>query len=99
VIERTGGYGLAALRLLSLDWHYPYVFTEQSKDKRSEKRTDRLGFSTDHVSKPLLEAHAKELLRLEKDGIQSLTLARQMLTYVRRDNGSTGPESGKLSDG
>jgi hypothetical protein len=98
VIERTGGYGLAALRLLSLDWHYPYVFTEQSKDKRSEKRSDRLGISTDHVSKPLMEAHLMELLRLEKDGIQSMRVARQMLTYVRRDNGSSGPESGALAD-
>jgi hypothetical protein len=97
-VERTGGYGLAALRLLSLDWHYPFVFTEQSKDRRSESRSDRLGFSTDAVSKPLLEAHLMELLRLEKDGIQSLVLARQMLTFVRHDNGRTGPEAGKLSD-
>ena len=98
VIERSGGYGLSSLRLLSLDWHYPFVFTEQSKDKRSESRTDRLGFSTDPVSKPLLEAHMMALLRDGNDGVQSMRVARQMLTFIRNERGSTGPEPGKLSD-
>jgi hypothetical protein len=97
-IERTGGYGLSTLRLLSLDWHYPFVFTEQSKDRRSESRSDRLGFSTDTASKPLIEAHMMALLREGNDGVQSLELARQMLTFVRNERGGTGPEPGNLSD-
>lgn len=98
-VERTGGYGLSILRKLAIDWKYPYVWTEESKDKRATPRSDRLGWSTDSVSKPLMEAELTELLRLEKDGIRSRKVASQMLTFVRDDRGRTAPEAGHLSDG
>lgn len=97
-VEKTGGWGLSMLRKLKHDWHYARVYTDESKDRRTEKRSDRLGWSTDSVSKPLMEAQLIELLRLEKDGIKSLRLARQMLTFVRDDRGKSGPEPGNLSD-
>lgn len=97
-VERTGGYGLSMLRKLATGFGYARVFEEVSKDKRITKRDDRLGWSTDHVSKPLMEAELQELVRLEKDGIKSASLARQMLTFIRDDRGRTKPEVGKLSD-
>jgi hypothetical protein len=97
-VERTGGYGLSMLRKVAIDYRWARTWTEKVKDKRTEKMQDRLGWSTDSVSKPLMEAELMELLRLEKDGIRSLALARQMLTFVRDDRGRTKPESGKLSD-
>lgn len=98
VVERTGGYGLSMLRRLAIDYRYPRVFEEQSKDKRVEDRTERLGFSTDSVSKPLLEARALELLREEHDIFRDREMVRQMLTYIRDKRGRSKPEPGKKSD-
>jgi hypothetical protein len=94
VVESTGGYGLAILRTLARDFRYPRVFEDESRDKRLEDRTERLGFHTDAVSKPLIEARALELVREGTHGIMS----RQMLSFVRNNRGRTGPEAGKLSD-
>lgn len=98
VVERTGGYGLSVLRALALDYKYPRVFEQESHDKRVEDRTDRLGFSTDSVSKPLIEARLIELLRDNPEVFVSRRLLGQMLTYIRDKRGRTKPEAGKLSD-
>lgn len=98
-VEKTGGYGLSMLRKIRLDYHYPRVYTDESKDRRTESRNDRLGWSTDSVTKPLMEAQGIELLRLEKDGIRSAVLPRQMLTFIRDERGRTKPEPGHRSDG
>jgi hypothetical protein len=98
VVERTGGYGLSILRRLALDFKYPRVFEDESRDKRMEDRFDRLGFSTDSVSKPLLEARTMELLREGTHGIQSRRLAGQLGGLVRDKRGRTAPGPGKLSD-
>jgi hypothetical protein len=97
-VEKTGGWGLPMLRKLRGDWHYVRIWTDESLDKRTTSYNDRLGWDTNSVSKPLMEAEAIELLRIEKDGIRSLELARQMLWFVRDKRGKSGPEPGKLSD-
>lgn len=97
-VERTGGYGLSMVRKLAIDYRWARTWEDKDKGTRTEKRRDRLGWSTDSQSKPLMEAEGIELLRIEKDGIRSLLLARQMLTYIRDDRGRTKPEAGKLSD-
>lgn len=96
--ERTGGYGLSIGRKLAIDYRYSRTYTEKSKDKRIENQSERIGWSTDSVSKPLMEAEGIELLRLEKDGIRSSVIPRQMLTFVRNDRGRSGPEPGHRSD-
>jgi hypothetical protein len=98
VVESTGGYGLSINRALARIFRYPRVFEDESRDKRVEDRTERLGFHTDAVSKPLLEARAIELVREGTHGIRSRVLARQALTYIRDKRGRTKPEAGKLSD-
>lgn len=97
-VERTGGYGLSIGRKLGKDWMYPFTYTEVSRDQRVDKQRKSIGWSTDSVTKPLMEAELQELLRLEKDGIKSLALARQLLTIVRDDRGRSGPTPGNLSD-
>jgi hypothetical protein len=95
-VEVTGGYGLAIVRKLAMDFKYSRTYTEESRDKRVTKRRDRLGWHTDAVSKPLMEAELHELLRLEKDGIASLVLARQMLTFIRDDRGRSKAGVGEV---
>lgn len=97
-VEKTGGWGLPMIRKLRHDWHYTRIWTNESLDKRTTKYEDRLGWDTNSVTKPLMEAELIELLRLEADGIRSLELARQMLWFVRDDRGRSAPEPGKLSD-
>lgn len=97
-VERTGGWGLPLLRILSMDYKYPRLFERETVDQRVEKRSDRLGFSTDPVTKPILVARAEALLRDHPELISSRTLAGQMLTYVRDKRGRMLPEAGKLAD-
>jgi hypothetical protein len=97
-VESTGGWGLPVLRRLALDYHYPRLFHRETVRKRIEDRSEDLGFSTDHVTKPLLEARAIELVRDHPEIVTSRVLASQMLTYVRDSKGRTGPEPGKLAD-
>ncbi len=59
---------------------------------------DRLGFSTDARTKPMMESRGVELLREGTDGIVSRLVAQQMLSYVRDKRGRSQPEPGKLSD-
>jgi hypothetical protein len=102
VVERTGGYGLSVLRRLAIDFKYARIYEDESRDRRAENRSDRLGFSTDSVSKPLIEAEIMTILRLASQGrtdlIPSRRLAQQMLSYVRDERGRTAPEPGSLAD-
>jgi hypothetical protein len=101
VVERTGGYGLSVLRRLAIDFKYARIFEDETRDRRAENRSDRLGFSTDSVSKPLVEAEIISILKLAAQGrelIPSRRLAQQMLSYVRDEKGRTGPEAGSLAD-
>jgi hypothetical protein len=101
VVERTGGYGLSVLRRLAIDFKYARIFEDESRDRRAENRSDRLGFSTDAVSKPLIEAELISILKLAAQGrdlIPSRRVAEQMLSYVRDERGRTKPEPGKLAD-
>lgn len=98
VVERTGGWGIPILQRLRQDYRYARLYTERSKDRRTEHMSDRMGWSTDTASKPMLLARGRQLLREEVDGIRSRRLALQLLYYVADERGKTGPEPGKLAD-
>jgi hypothetical protein len=98
VVERTGGWGIPILQRARQDFRYPRLYTERSKDRRNEHMSDRMGWSTDTASKPMLLARGRQLLREETDGIRSRRLALQLLYYVMDERGRSGPEPGKLAD-
>jgi hypothetical protein len=98
VVEATGGWGLPVLRKLTMDFHYARVFQRQTVKSRTDGMQDTLGFSTDSITKPLLEARAIELVRDHPHLVKSRVLADQMLSFVRDKRGKTAPETGKLSD-
>jgi hypothetical protein len=74
------------------------VFQRQTVKSRTDGMQDTLGFSTDSITKPLLEARAIELVRDHPHLVKSRVLADQMLSFVRDKRGKTAPETGKLSD-
>lgn len=97
-VEVTGSHGLPTARRLYFDYGYPFMYVRRSHDSRAERMENRIGWSTDVRTKPILEATAEELLRLENHGIRSRALAEEMLTYVRNERGKTGAEPGKHDD-
>lgn len=96
--EITGGWGIPVANGLGRKYHYPRVFRRDDPADRMSDPVDRLGFSTDARTKPLMEARGVELLREGTDGIVSRLVAQQMLSYVRDKRGRSQPEPGKLSD-
>lgn len=98
-IEITGGWGLPVARRLWLDYKYRYLYFQRKPDKKSATKTeDRLGWDTNRKTKPIMEAGMAEALRDGTHGIKSFTLAQELNTYVRDENGRSGPEPGKFSD-
>jgi hypothetical protein len=89
-IETTGGFGQSAATTLWKMWRYPNLYFRSPADRKSEKQEDRLGWSTDHVTKPLLVDWAQQLLRLGRTGLRHHATAAEMQTYVR------DPKSGKM---
>jgi len=97
-VEITGGWGIPVVNLLARSYRYPRLFRRSPSDKRMVDPSQRLGWSTDVATKPLMEARGIELVREGMDGIRSRELAAQMLTYIRTERGRSRPEPGKLSD-
>jgi hypothetical protein len=62
------GPGLAALNA-ARDLHYPAIGRRESYDKVGQKQVEKLGWSTNHVTRPYLFAEIREHLALE-DGAQ-----------------------------
>jgi hypothetical protein len=56
VVEKTGGYGTAMLRRIYFDFKYPrpLVYFRRSHDSSKDREEDRLGWSTDRATKPIL---------------------------------------------
>jgi hypothetical protein len=59
---------------------------------------DRLGWSTDRRTKPLMEDTMREMLREGTHGIRSRGLALELTTYVKLSDGSHGPDAEAFSD-
>jgi hypothetical protein len=97
-VERTGGWGLPILRYLYLDAHYPHVYRSKKIGASTESTEQRLGFSTDVRTKPILVAGMQELIRIEKSGIRSRVLAGEVRTYTQTDSGKMQAEPGKYDD-
>lgn len=97
-VEITGGFGLPIARRLWLDYRYGRMYVRRSHDRQREKQEDRLGWSTDRMTKPIMVAGLHELLREGTHGIRDRETALEMQTYVRNDRGQMGAESGKYDD-
>jgi hypothetical protein len=97
-IEATGGWGLAPLRKLWKDYGYRFVYQRKALDGAKEKTQDRLGWSTDRRTKPLMEDTMRAMLREGTHGIRSKLLALELTTYVKLTDGSHGPDAEAFSD-
>jgi hypothetical protein len=98
-VEATGGWGHPLTKLLWKAWGYRRVYARPGNpDAKNEQTQDRLGWSTDRRTKPLLEETMRELLREGTHGIRSRMLALELTTYVKLSNGQHGPDGEAFSD-
>lgn len=97
-IETTGSWGIPAANKMWKGYRYPFIYFRQSVGKKMDRQENQLGWDTNSRTKPLLMAHAAELLREDTHGIKSFGLAMEMSTLVREPNGKVRPERGKFSD-
>jgi hypothetical protein len=80
-IERTGGWGLGPLRYIAREAHYARTYRTAPQDTAMPKdHEDRLGWSTDSATKPMMRDLGVQLLREGRDGIMDVDLATEMLT-------------------
>lgn len=97
-IERTGSWGMAPLRILYHDFHYPFVYRSRKVGAVGEKIDARLGWDTNVRTKPLLVAGMAELIRSGEDGVRSRVLADEIRTYTRTEKGTMEAEPGNYDD-
>lgn len=98
VIETTGGYGVSIAVKFWKVWRYPMLYFRSPADMKGEKQENRLGWSTDVKTKPLLVDHVKELLRTGHHGIRAKQLAAEMQTFVKDEKGAMGAEEDYFDD-
>lgn len=97
-VETTGGYGLSIARRLYKAYRYPVLYFRTPANAKGEKAEDRLGFSMDKSTKPLVVDGLKELIRTGRDGIRHRQTAAELLSFVRDEKGAMGAEEDYFDD-
>jgi hypothetical protein len=94
----VNGPGIAITEPVGRDYRYPRMYRRRRVDSRREVIEDRIGWKTDKVTKPLLEAGFGEGLQDGTHGLRQLRTARQLNTYVVDDRGRHGATEGEHDD-
>lgn len=97
-VETTGGWGIPVVKKLWKEYGYRRLYTRVAVESKREKQQDRLGWSTDRRTKPLIEAGMHQALREGTHGIRSVGLVGQLETYVKDERGQHGPDTDCFSD-
>lgn len=97
-VEITGGYGVSIANKLYRYYRYAMLYFRRPAEQKKEKAEQRLGWSTDVKTKPLIVDHMKELLRTGHDGVRSKGLAGEMQTFVKDEKGKMGAEEDYFDD-
>lgn len=100
VVLEINSHGIAVLNELQ---RIPYwnIFRQRYFDHLTNDWTNRLGWKTTKVSKPLMVDEFIKALREEEVGLSSAIILGQMLTFVHTDEENrqgTGAESGQKDD-
>jgi hypothetical protein len=76
---------------------YPHLYYRQDVDNRTRRRTAKLGWKTDSVTKPVMIDSLEQACR---DGakINCKETVDEMCTYVRDEKGEYGAQEGCFDD-
>lgn len=98
VVETTGGYGISIATRAYKAYRYGLLYFRSPAQSKTDRADDRLGFSMDVATKPLVVDGMKELLRTNRDGIRDQATAAEMQTFVRDEKGRMGAEADYFDD-
>jgi hypothetical protein len=97
-VERNGP-GVAVVEPLKNDLRYRRLYKQRKVDQQqSHKVREKIGWTTDQVTKPELEVTFAQALQEETHGLRSIRCARQLNTYVEDDRGRHGAQAGEHDD-
>ena len=77
---------------------YPKFYVREVVDRFDKSVTKQFGFNTNKKTKPLAISHLVELVREHTDIFNNEKTLRQMLTFVRKENGKQEAEEGYHDD-
>lgn len=77
---------------------YPNFYVREVVDRFDKSVTKQFGFNTNKKTKPLAINHLVELVREHTDIFNNEKTLRQMLTFVRKENGKQEAEEGYHDD-
>ena len=88
--------GLGVLKILKNNGHH--VYRQESFNPDKQLREPILGWRTDKVTKPAMEAKTDQMLREGTLKIKSPYLCSEMMTFVRQPDGNTEAQEGCYDD-
>lgn len=94
----VNGPGIAPVEWLHKEAHYARMYRRKRVDRKTNELEDKIGFSTDRATKPVIETTMGAALKDGTHGIQSPPLARQLSTYVEDEKGRHGAMDGAHDD-
>ena len=93
----NNNHGLTTLKAMQNKEYYNMFFTK-SYDKVSDNISEKLGWSTNNRTKPLMIDKLAEWIRNKWIGIKDRVLVQECLTYVIDDKGGTNAQEGCHDD-
>ena len=78
--------------------NYPSFYVRETVDRFDKSVTKQFGFNTNKKTKPLALSNLVELVRDHTDIFNDEKTLRQMLTFVRKENGKQEAEEGFHDD-
>jgi hypothetical protein len=93
----SNNHGLTALKSVQR-LEYWNIFFQKTYDKISDTISQKIGWSTNTRTKPLMINKLAEFIREKWLGIKWTTLINECLTYVIEDNGATNAQEGCHDD-
>lgn len=93
----NNNHGLTTLNTVKREEYYNLYFSK-SYDKISDTMTQKLGWSTNIRTKPLMIDKLAEFIREHYIGIYSDLLISECFTYIIEDNGKTNAQPGCFDD-
>lgn len=97
IAPENNNHGIATIKAITKKEYYN-LYTMKTFDKFSDGSTEKVGWSTNSRSKPLMIDKLVEFVRERYLGIPDATLISEMFTYIIEDNGSTNAQSGCHDD-
>lgn len=90
--------GIAVLNYLRKELHYHGLYNRETVGEVTDERTDKIGWRTDILSKPIMIGEQKRVIREQEIKLNSKPCIEQHMTYVVDQKGDTEAQAGCRDD-